>query len=569
MKFRFIHLLIILLSFGATSQVLAQENTVTTCSDNLDNDSDGLTDCDDPDCGGANPNLTPCFCPPSQILWFLDTDKNLSWYNARTGVSRVVGRREVVTDQNRNPVQTNLLDSYFDLTWARDGNLYCIANMVIDPENDNLYVDSISRVPVTNGNAFVEPQFALSQTITVPTGNSLATDFDGGLIYANWLRINGVVTLRIVKVYPAGTPLGNPSPTPPPGNSIIMYELPVSVVGNTAGDIFFYNGLAYLTTNLGLLEFNPRTTTTQFQNTSPTTWRVIRNSNVANSPAITANANGEVYFTRNDTLFTLNMQTNASTFVRKLTFRPYGASLYGEWNVCNYNATLTSNAVRVCSNTSATLSANVTGSAPNAVYRWTNSAGTTSTGSNSFTALLPGNYTLTITDDNCCTTTHSISVPGSTLAISSVTATNVRCFGQSTGAVDLTITGTPSGTLTYRWSNGATTQDISGVSIGVYSVTVSDQSGCSFTNSATVTQPTATLTAGVCSTPDRCQIAAGSIQIQAIGGTSPYTVALSPTATPATTQTIPASGGNTTFTGLRGGTNYSVIVTDSNGCIAP
>lgn len=348
-----------------------------------------------------------------------------------------------------------------------------------------------------------------------------------------------------------------------------MYELPTSISGFSSGDIFFYNGLAYLTTNLGLLEFNPRTTTTQLQNTTPTTWRVIRNSNVANSPAITANANGEVYFTRNDTLFTLNMQTNASTFVRKLTFTPYGASLYGEWNVCNYNATLTSNAVRVCSNASATLSANVTGSAPNAVYRWTNSAGVTSTGSNSFTALLPGNYTLTITDDNCCTTTHSISLPGSTLAISSVTATNVRCFGQSTGAVDLTIAGTPSGTITYRWSNGATTQDISGVGIGVYTVTVSDQSGCSFTNSATVTQPTATLTAGVCSTPDRCQIAAGSIQVQATGGTSPYTVALSPTATPATTQTISASGGSTTFTGLRGGISYSVVVTDSNGCIAP
>jgi len=62
--------------------------------------------------------------------------------------------------------------------------------------------------------------------------------------------------------------------------------------------------------------------------------------------------------------------------------------------------------------------------------------------------------------------------------VASGTQVNVNCNGGSTGSIDLSVTG-GSGSYTYLWSNGATTQDISGLSAGTYSVVVTESNGCS------------------------------------------------------------------------------------------
>jgi hypothetical protein len=108
----------------------------------------------------------------------------------------------------------------------------------------------------------------------------------------------------------------------------------------------------------------------------------------------------------------------------------------------------------------------------------------------------------------------------------STTQVNVLCFGNATGSIDLTVTG---GTVpyTYNWSNAATTEDISGLAAGTYTVTVTDSHACTSTCSYAVTQPSAiTVTAGVTPNPV-CAGPANSVTFSstASGGTGTKTFA--------------------------------------------
>ena len=68
------------------------------------------------------------------------------------------------------------------------------------------------------------------------------------------------------------------------------------------------------------------------------------------------------------------------------------------------------------------------------------------------------------------------------------TAINPACNGANNGSIDLTVSG---GTLpaTYLWSNGAATQDITGLSAGTYTVKVTDKNACTQNLSVVLTNP--------------------------------------------------------------------------------
>ncbi len=182
-------------------------------------------------------------------------------------------------------------------------------------------------------------------------------------------------------------------------------------------------------------------------------------------------------------------------------------------------------------------------------YAWSNQATT-----QNLTGLVAGNYDVTITDANGCTATASASVTEPTLLAANATGSAVSCFGDATGTVTLTVTGGITA-YTYLWSNGATTQNLSGLAAGAYTVTVTDANGCTATASASVTEPTL-LTASATGSAISCYgDATGTATLTVSGGTTAYTYLWS---NGATTQNL---------TGLSGGA-YSVTVTDANGCTA-
>ncbi len=126
----------------------------------------------------------------------------------------------------------------------------------------------------------------------------------------------------------------------------------------------------------------------------------------------------------------------------------------------------------------------VNGGSPGYTYQWSN--GATTQNLNNVPA---GTYCVTVTDASGCTRTTcaTVSQPAAITLTSQVT--NVSCSGGNNGAVDLTVTG---GTQPYSYSwtpGGATTQDISNLTAGSYTVTVTDANGCTKMLTVQVTQP--------------------------------------------------------------------------------
>jgi Secretion system C-terminal sorting domain/SprB repeat len=198
-----------------------------------------------------------------------------------------------------------------------------------------------------------------------------------------------------------------------------------------------------------------------------------------------------------------------------------------------------------CGSNNGSASISVTGGTAPYKYLW--STGSTTNGS---TGLAAGSYTVTVTDNNNCTTTASITITSSNGLTLSMGSSNVTCNAGNNGTASANVTGT-SGTVTYAWSNGQTTSTINGLTAGTYSVTVTSGS-CSTTGSVTLTQPTAILIA-ISLTNPTCGSNNGSLTASASGGTPQYSYKWSNGATTAS------------ISGLASGT-YFVTVTDANNC---
>lgn len=119
------------------------------------------------------------------------------------------------------------------------------------------------------------------------------------------------------------------------------------------------------------------------------------------------------------------------------------------------------------------------------------------------------------------------------------------------------LTGTPP--YTYLWSNGSTNDSISGLSSGTYSVTVTDSSKCSISNTEVITSVPQVGLGALYLTQPSCFTADGSVEIIITGGTPPFYYLGSNGVTNVTFDR------NVTFTGLGPG-SFTIQVTDAGLC---
>lgn len=98
-------------------------------------------------------------------------------------------------------------------------------------------------------------------------------------------------------------------------------------------------------------------------------------------------------------------------------------------------------------------------------YDWSN-GGSTATINN----LIPGNYSVLVTDNNGCAISGSYSITQPAAIQITTTQTNVLCFGQFNGTINTTVTG-GTGAYQYGWSNGSNNQNLINLDASTYNLT--------------------------------------------------------------------------------------------------
>ncbi len=204
----------------------------------------------------------------------------------------------------------------------------------------------------------------------------------------------------------------------------------------------------------------------------------------------------------------------------------------------------------VCGNNNGSASASASGGTGTLSYSWSPGGST----SGSISNLSAGIYTITITDGNGCKKSAAVTIQsngGSIVSLSGVS--NVLCSGQANGSA--TASGsTGTSPYTYSWSTGATTAGATGLSAGIYTVTVTDATGCSSSKTVQISEPTALTLTGTGDTG--CEGETLNLNAIANGGTGNITYTWNPGG-----QTGSAISVTPTST-----TTYTVTATDANGC---
>ncbi len=209
-----------------------------------------------------------------------------------------------------------------------------------------------------------------------------------------------------------------------------------------------------------------------------------------------------------------------------------------------------------CNGSNGSITLTFSGGNPPYTYLWSNGA-TTQNLSN----LSSGTYTVTISDTEGCEISDSAEVYNPTPMSITPTSTNLTCYGEPIGSVSLSVTGsTP---FTYAWSTGGISSNITSLSAGTYTVTITDKDNCSSIESYTITQPSAITKSIVkVDATNNDDPGNGSITLTVGGGTSPFTFNWAKNKDAVITNPYAATQNLSLLT--RG--IYTVTITDDNSC---
>ena len=198
-------------------------------------------------------------------------------------------------------------------------------------------------------------------------------------------------------------------------------------------------------------------------------------------------------------------------------------------------------------------------------YDWQTIFGLQPSNNEDLVTWLADSYSITVTDSLGCIAGGVYTIPQPDPIIISGTPTNLTCFNDNSGEINLTISGgTPN--YNYNWTgpNGyaSNLEDISSLDTGTYIVSGTDANGCNIpTTSFTIDQPDS-IALTLSSSPTACDENTGSASVSSSGGTvgndySYFWINSSG-------DTI---GNSASIDSLASGIYYS-LVTDDNGCSA-
>ena len=168
--------------------------------------------------------------------------------------------------------------------------------------------------------------------------------------------------------------------------------------------------------------------------------------------------------------------------------------------------------------------------------------------------LAPGTYSVSITDDNECTTSCSFEIqPAPLFTCATMVINDVTCFGLGDGSANVVTFG-GTGPFTYNWTSGEETQTAVALEAGLQSVTVTDANMCEAICDVGINQPLALeCTVNLIANIECAEDINGSAEAIPTGGTSPYTY-------------LWDNGETTAVAVMLDGGLHTVTVTDANMC---
>lgn len=213
--------------------------------------------------------------------------------------------------------------------------------------------------------------------------------------------------------------------------------------------------------------------------------------------------------------------------------------------------TVSSGSINCNGGANGTATANVSGGAGGYTYSWVPSGGSSSTAS----GLSAGNYTVNVTDVNGCNISGNTSIIEPPALSITVSSNSITCNGGANGTATVNVSGGAGG-YNYLWLPfGGSSSTVTGLSVGNYTVNVTDANGCTISGTISIQEPPP-LNISATSTNVSCYgNMDGAVSSTVSGGMGSYTYTWLP------------SGGNSFMANGLGSGSYTVIAADINSCI--